>query len=449
MATKSMPKTGESKRRFRQGDELRLQVALDFTDLHRALEVAEEAVRGGVDWVEVGTPLIKSEGLDAVRAVRKKFPGYTILADMKTVDTGSTEVEMAAKAGADVVMILGAADDSTIREAVEAGRRYGAKVMVDLINIDDMVTRSIELEKLGVDYVCVHVGIDQQMRGVDPLDVLKRVVEVVHVPVAVAGGINSESAALSVEAGAKIIIAGGAITKAENAEEAAGLIRKVMLTRKPVAARLYKKYREDEIYKVFMEVSTPNLSDALQRKGEMRGINPITMGVKAVGKAITVRTYPGDWAKPVEAIDLAEPGDVIVVDAGGYDKAVWGELATWSAVKRKLGGVVVDGAVRDVDTIRELKFPAFARYINPTAGDPKGFGEINVEITCGGCNVQPGDWVVADDNGVMVVRKDMAVEAANRAKDVLEKENRIRAEIKMGSTLSKVLKLKKWEKLVG
>jgi 3-hexulose-6-phosphate synthase/6-phospho-3-hexuloisomerase len=137
------------------------------------------------------------------------------------------------------------------------------------------------------------------------------------------------------------------------------------------------------------------------------------------------------------------------VDAGGCEKAVWGELATWSAVERKMAGVVIDGAIRDVDTIRELKFPAFARYVNPTAGDPKGFGEINVEITCGECKVRPGDWIVADDNGVMVVQKQMVVEAANRAKDVLEKENRIREEIRRGSTLSKVLKLKKWEKLVG
>ncbi|RLI05866.1 bifunctional hexulose-6-phosphate synthase/ribonuclease regulator, partial [Candidatus Bathyarchaeota archaeon] len=194
---------------------------------------------------------------------------------------------------------------------------------------------------------------------------------------------------------------------------------------------------------------TPNISDAMHRKGEMKGIKPITGGVKAVGKALTVRTYPGDWAKPVESIDLAGPGIVIVVDAGGCGKAVWGELASWSCIQKGVNGVVIDGAVRDVDVIRELKFPVFAKLINPTAGDPKGFGEINVEIICGGVKVRPGDWVIADDNGVMVVPQEEAVEIANRAKDVFEKEQRIRAEIKRGSTLSKVLRLKKWEKIVG
>jgi 3-hexulose-6-phosphate synthase/6-phospho-3-hexuloisomerase len=426
-----------------------LQVALDFLNLSRAVKVATEAVAGGADWIEAGTPLIKSEGLDAVRTLKKRFPEKTIIADMKIMDVGSIEVQMAAEAGAEVVMMLGVTDDSTISEGVEAGARYGARIMVDMINVSDMITRAFELERLGVDYVCVHVGIDQQMRGVDPLDVLAKVAETVNIPVAVAGGINSESAAKAVEVGASIVIVGGAITKAEQAEVAASMVKQAMNTRTPVASKLYKKYGKEELQEVFLKVSTPNISDALQRKGEMRGLKPVTGGIKIAGKAVTVRAYPGDWAKPVEAIDVAKPGEVIVVEAAGADKAVWGELATWSCVQKKVGGVVIDGAIRDVDEIRALKFPAFAKFINPTAGDPKGFGEINVEIRCGGVKVRPGDWIIADDNGVIVVPHEMAVEIANRSLDVLERENRIRGEIKQGSTLSKVLQLKKWEKIVG
>ena len=99
-----------------------VQVALDFVDLPHALEVAREAVAGGADWIEAGTPLIKAEGLAAVRALKAEFPDKTIVADMKTMDAGRTEVEYAAKAGADVVGVLGAASDSTIRECAEAAR---------------------------------------------------------------------------------------------------------------------------------------------------------------------------------------------------------------------------------------------------------------------------------------------------------------------------------------
>ncbi|RLF08162.1 MAG: bifunctional hexulose-6-phosphate synthase/ribonuclease regulator, partial [Thermoprotei archaeon] len=309
-----------------------LQLALDFVDLDRALEVAEEALRGGVDWLEVGTSLIKSEGLNAVREFKRRFPGRVVVADMKTMDVGAAEVEMASKAGANVVVVLGVADDSTIREAVDAARRYGSRVMVDLLNVEDPVERARRLEELGVDYVCVHVGIDQQMRGVDPLDVLSRVASSIGVPVAIAGGINSETAAKAVELGASIVIVGGAIIKAEDAEAAARAVKQAMTSKRPVHTELYKKYGEQDLEAVFMRVSTPNISDAMHRRGEMKGIKPITPGAKMAGRAFTVRTYPGDWAKPVEAIDQAPPGSVIVVDAAGGEKAVWGELATWSCV---------------------------------------------------------------------------------------------------------------------
>src|SRR4051812_16963376 len=114
-----------------------LQVALDVYNLHRALELGREAVAGGADWVEAGTPLIKSEGLNAVRELKKAFPDKPVVADMKIMDTGGMETEMAIKAGASIVTVLGASDDGTIREAVEAARKYGGKIMVDLIAVAD------------------------------------------------------------------------------------------------------------------------------------------------------------------------------------------------------------------------------------------------------------------------------------------------------------------------
>ncbi|HHF58600.1 MAG TPA: bifunctional hexulose-6-phosphate synthase/ribonuclease regulator, partial [Thermoplasmatales archaeon] len=167
-----------------------LQVALDLINGHRAIQIAKEAVEGGADWLEAGTPLIKSEGLEIVRKLKKEFPDKTIVADMKTMDTGALEVEIASKAGADVVCILGVADDETIKEAVRASRKYGTKVMVDVIGVDNKVKRAKELEKLGVDYICVHVGIDEQMRGENPIEITKEIVKNIDIPVAIAGGLN-------------------------------------------------------------------------------------------------------------------------------------------------------------------------------------------------------------------------------------------------------------------
>src|SRR5437879_9572122 len=110
-----------------------LQVALDHMHLKRALLAAAEAVEGGADWLEAGTPLIKSEGMEVVRQLKKTFPGTTIVADLKTMDTGAFEVEIAAKAGADVVTVMGGTEDATVLEADQEDRGYGAKVMADIL----------------------------------------------------------------------------------------------------------------------------------------------------------------------------------------------------------------------------------------------------------------------------------------------------------------------------
>ncbi|MGD0828285.1 MAG: orotidine 5'-phosphate decarboxylase / HUMPS family protein, partial [Desulfobaccales bacterium] len=402
----------------------------------------------GVDWVEAGTPLIKSEGLDAVRELRRLFPGKVIVADMKIMDAGRVEVETAAKAGAQIVDVLGTATDATIAECVQAGKNYGAKIAVDLIAVADPLARARQVEELGTDYISVHVAIDEQMRGggQDPFAVLAAVSGAVRVPVGVAGGINSETAAQAVAHGAGYVIVGGAITKAKDPAAATREIRRALDEGAVIPTTLFKRVGEEDIRGVLELVSSSNLSDALHRSGVLEGLRPLFPGIHLVGPALTVRTYPGDWAKPVEAIDLAQPGDVLVIDAGGVGPAIWGELATNSALQRGLNGVVIDGAIRDSGDIAKLGFPAFSRLVMPNAGEPKGFGEIGVPIRVGGVKVESGDWVLGDDDGVVVLPRILAVEYANRSMDVLEKENRLREEIKEGRTLAQVADLLRWEK---
>lgn len=423
-----------------------LQVALDFVDMSRAMKCAEESVRGGVDWLEVGTPLIKSEGLNAVRKLRERFPGKTIVADMKIMDAGRTEVEIAAKAGANVVCVLGAASDSTIKECVDAAHNYGAKIQADLIAVKNAKKRAIEVAGLGVDYVGIHCSIDDQMAAKNPFAELKDIAKSLSVPIAVAGGINSETAADAVKAGASIIIVGGAINKSKDAKRAAEEIKRSITRLEKIKTGLFKRVGEKDIAKILMKISTSNLSDAMHRQGALKDIISVNPGLKMCGQALTVRTYPGDWAKPVEAIDMAQEGQVIVIDAGGVGPAIWGELATHGAIQKKVAGVVIDGAIRDIREIRDLKFPAFSKIISPSAGEPKGFGEIGVPVNAGGVRIFSGDWVLGDDDGVVVIPKDKAVEVTNRAMSVMEAENRLRKEIDEGSTLSKVTELLKWEK---
>jgi 3-hexulose-6-phosphate synthase/6-phospho-3-hexuloisomerase len=423
-----------------------LQLALDFVDLPRALRVAEEAVAGGADWLEAGTPLIKSEGLQAVRELKARWPGHPVVADMKTMDAGRAEVEYAAKAGAKIVGVLGAASDATIRECIEAARNYGAEVIVDMIQVPDVVARAKQAEEMGASYVGIHVAIDEQMQGKTPWDTLREVAQAVSIPVAVAGGINSETAPQAVQAGASIVVVGGAITKATDATEATRTIKQAIETLVPAESEFFVRATGPDLRDKLMRVSAANVSDALHRTGDIPGLRPLAPGFKLVGPALTVRTYAGDWAKPVEAIDHATPGDVIVIDAGGMPPAVWGELATNSAIQRGVAGVVIFGGARDTADIAALGFPLFCSLVTPTAGEPKGFGEIGVPIKISGVRVSPGDWIIGDDDGVCVIPREKAVEYTNRAMDVLERENRLRTEIQAGSTLSQVGYLLRWEK---
>ncbi|MCS7180445.1 MAG: orotidine 5'-phosphate decarboxylase [bacterium] len=424
-----------------------IQLALDFVDEKRAVKLAKEAIECGIEWIEAGTPLIKSCGVEIIRKLRKLFPRKKIIADMKIMDAGRIESEMAFKAGADVVVVMGNASNETIMECIESSKNYGGEVMVDLMEESANLKRAKEVAKLGINYLGVHIPIDQQMKGEISFEFLSEVVKNIDIPVAIAGGLNSENVVEALKAGASILIIGGAITKSPNVKKSIEEIKKAIETSKPIITKLYKRVGLEDVKTILKNISTANISDALHRGGWIKGIKAILKdNVKIAGKCITVRTYPGDWAKPVEAIDIAEEGDIIVIDAGGVGPACWGELATHSAIIKKIEGVVIYGGVRDIEEIIKLKFPVFAKIITPSAGEPKGFGEINIPIKIGGQLIIPGDWIVGDLDGVVVIPKEKIVEITNRAMDVFERENRIRKEILEGGTLSSVMELLKWEK---
>ncbi|MDI6707144.1 MAG: RraA family protein [Firmicutes bacterium] len=185
--------------------------------------------------------------------------------------------------------------------------------------------------------------------------------------------------------------------------------------------------------------STPNICDGMSRFGAMEHmIKPLSSKYKIVGPAITVKVRPGDNLMLHKAIDVAQSGDILVVDTSGcYTNAVLGELICMSALEKKLGGIVVDGAVRDVDELLELGFPVFAKAVIPTACDKDGPGEINYPISCGGIPVNPGDIIVGDVNGVAVVpQSDLAGLLPNIEKK-LSYEARRKVEIKEGVIVSR------------
>ena len=180
------------------------------------------------------------------------------------------------------------------------------------------------------------------------------------------------------------------------------------------------------------------VSDCLERGNSMDGgIGPLDRSMRILGQARTVRCMVGDNSALHAAINLLGPGEILVVDAGGYlDRAVWGGLMTRAAIKKKIGGLVIDGAVRDSAEICALGFPCFARACVP-CGPHKNFGgEIDADIACGGVSVSPGDLIIGDGDGVTVVPLERIDETLEAFKALKAKEAKALSALEAGETLS-------------
>jgi 3-hexulose-6-phosphate synthase/6-phospho-3-hexuloisomerase len=210
-----------------------LQVALDVEHVKDALTISKQ-VAPFVDIIEAGTPLIKSEGISAIRALKDAHPDKLICADLKTADAGYLEVKMAANASADIVSILADAYDNTITEALRAAHEYSVEIIADLIMSRMPSKRLAEIVNLNyegtrIHYALVHSGLDIQASRRAPLSELESLIQVQdHPKLAIAGGIREEDIAKLLTYPLGIIIVGGAITRAENPRHAAERIRKAM-----------------------------------------------------------------------------------------------------------------------------------------------------------------------------------------------------------------------------
>jgi len=224
---------GMSKTSKKKKQNPRLQVALDFEILEDALTIAEK-VAPFIDILEVGTPLIKSEGMRAIKALKEAHPDKLICADLKTADAGYLEVKMAAKANADIVTVLADAYEVTIREALRAAYDFHVEIMADLIvSRSPLITLAslidLKFKNMKLHYALVHSGLDRQASRRAPLFELESIARLrEHPRLAIAGGIRVTDIPKLLDFPLDIIIVGGGITRAENPRNAAEKIRKAI-----------------------------------------------------------------------------------------------------------------------------------------------------------------------------------------------------------------------------
>jgi 4-hydroxy-4-methyl-2-oxoglutarate aldolase len=205
------------------------------------------------------------------------------------------------------------------------------------------------------------------------------------------------------------------------------------------------KRLDRKIIRQLSKIPTTIISDELERSYVMCSeIKPILPSLKISGSAITVECMVGDNIMTHQAIYLAEEGDVIVINARGFtDTAVWGYIQTKACKMRKIAGVVIDGSIRDYLEISKEKFPVFCRGIT-SAGPHKGWGgNINTVIQCGGVPVKPGDVIIGDSDGVVVIPQERAKEVLKGAKERLKMEKIWLKKLSQGMTTLEIIGLDK------
>jgi len=200
---------------------------------------------------------------------------------------------------------------------------------------------------------------------------------------------------------------------------------------------------DPQVVKGFEGIPTGVVSDAMGRMGSMGAeIKPVWPRARIVGPALTVRTFPADNLMIHKAVTLAKPGDVLVINAGGYkDAAVFGDLLGYSCKVHNIAGVVIDGASRDAEGMAAIGFPVFARAVLPMGPFKDSPGSINVPVSCGGVAVQPGDIIVGDGDGVVVVPMEEAADVLAKAQAAAAREQQTRERLTKGEYLYDILKL--------
>jgi 3-hexulose-6-phosphate synthase len=207
---------------------MKLQIALDTCDTKEALAILYD-IADYIDVIEIGTPMIIDYGMEPVRAISKEFPNKLVLADTKIMDAGEFEAEIAFKAGAQIVTIMGITHDETIKGAVKAAKNVNGKILADMMCVQNLEERAKELVELGVDYICVHTAFDVQDTQ-SPFDSLSRVQKTVGSQhSAIAGGININSVDKVVRFKPEIVIVGNGITGQEDRKESAINIKQLLV----------------------------------------------------------------------------------------------------------------------------------------------------------------------------------------------------------------------------
>lgn len=195
--------------------------------------------------------------------------------------------------------------------------------------------------------------------------------------------------------------------------------------------------KRKDLVEAFREQSTATVHEAMGKRGAMKSsIKPIASGMKICGQAITVKCSAGDNLMLIKAISMAEEGQAVVADMGDIsDSGPFGEVLAVECVTKGIAGLITNGSIRDSKEVKALNFPVFCTSLSIIGTTKASLGLINHPVSCGNVVVNPGDIVLGDDDGVVVIPLEEAEEVLNQSRMRIEKEKKVMEQLKDGKTL--------------
>lgn len=332
-----------------------IQLALDSLDFDQTLGLAEQTAPF-IDIFEIGTPCIKHNGVELVKALKARFPDKLILVDLKTMDAGEYEAAPFYAAGADICTVLGVSGSATIAGVVKAANQYQAEVQVDLINVADKVACAREAAALGVHIIGVHTGLDAQAAGQTPYADLQAIADLgLPLRISVAGGIKPTTVRQVAETGADIIVVGAAIYGAPSPAQAARNIRDLSEGKHTHQNLILNKISEilDATDKNYAEKMTAMIDDAKRIFVAGAGRS------KLVGNFFAMRLVHGGYDVSVVG-EIVTPsikkGDLLIIISGSGETE---QLIAFTKSAKKVGAKIVLISSRDSSTIGDMSDGVF------------------------------------------------------------------------------------------
>jgi 3-hexulose-6-phosphate synthase/6-phospho-3-hexuloisomerase len=406
---------------------LQLQVSLDFLHLENALFCAEQSIAGGAELLEVGNCLIKNAGLQCIRILKEKFPPIPLVADLKMLTPETQEMKASADAGANGITISGAISESNWGKCLAQAQERNLKVFLDFRDIP------VSVMKLQLPLVastdCVVLNLAQES---DVFGILQEIAFRYAKPIAATGitDLANLQEAMSLGLGTGIVQYQEEDT--QNFKEATHRIHEAFLQIQQAAASQGspREYSEQVLRRKLNEVMPSDICEVYRDKPLfLDKVYPLHRFTKVFGQAATIKMLGGGLPAMLDFLQEVPPKSIVVVDSGGEATPVWNTLTTVVAIKRNLAGVVLYGAITEVNLVRAKGFPCYVNSLTPLPTRESQGCLKNIPLQLGNVWVRPGDWILGDDCGVLCIPAEKIFTVTERALQLAKHKAQLLREI--------------------